>query len=415
MLPEKIKSARVIEDPDEIYKFITQRAREHPSGPAIRTHSEEGYIIEPSSPTGIVVDKGRHKLPSADELKVLVEARGMPWRDDFVGRSELFWTSDERVDGDGDIVRQNWDFSRYEKLSRVLHAHNWAGLPIGRSVRWDIVKRNEEDFKGPALLQVFLFAPQDVNPMGELIRNMVKARFLTETSVGFLPLKIIHVEDEDERAKLGLGRWGLIFDRSKLIETSTCAVACNEGAHVLNSLKASRDSGFLKADHQDMVRSLVAARHKEDLMHEESIGILTSGFDKTVCDVFKELFPTEVKEPTTTVTLDDADYVSIERLQKQIDEIKKVQAEVAEELIGWFKNLKAGLVDLYPTDRTIQDSVQGKQDPEDKDDDDDDDEELLDELDDDDDDDDESVESDPNGRSQPVGSSYLEEIFGDSD
>lgn len=325
---------RVLTDPDEIAKAIVERAKHAASGISYR-QGDDGIIVQQETPTGLVCDKASTapKLPDADETRALVEALGMPWRDDYAGRIEHFWTSDERVDLAGDIVRQNWDFQMYERLSRVLHGHDWGGVPIGRSILWEVRDRTDKasGYKGPSLYQVFLFATEDVSPDGDQKFRLIKARFMTETSVGFYPLKIIHVEDEDDRKKLGLGRWGVIFDHNMLVETSTCTVACNDGAQVAAALTTGKEKGLVVAEDFEGVRRIVASDKPE--------------LDRTICDVFKSLFG--VKQAPT-----------VEDCQKQIDELRRMQAETSDTVLGFLKNLRDGVAGLYPAQDVTREEPQ---------------------------------------------------------
>lgn len=409
-------NVKVLEDPDEIFKFLQERRRRQSACPAIRM-TEDAFIVELDGASGLV-DK-RVKLPTEQELRRLTTERGIPWRDDFAGRFEQFWTSDERVDGAGDIVRQSWDFSRYEKLSRVLHAHNWGGLPVGRSVMWDVRDRTDgKEYKGPALYQVFLFATADMNPEAAKIHALVKSRFLTETSVGFFPLKILHVEDDKDRKELGLGRWGVVFERNQLVETSTCAVACNDGAQIAAGFTAMRDEGILEAGDLDLIRSLVADDGTKSVETRNAT-------DAAVCGVFKELFPESGQDD-----VDDDDEDGDESYVTAAD-LRRVGAELREELFGVLNNLKTGLVDLYDKDESTEDEDEDEEDDDedledvDEDDDDADDHDDLDDEDDEDPDEDYEVEDDeddededePGGDgddadAEPVGAAYLDTLFG---
>lgn len=170
-------------------------------------------------------------LPAAEDLQKLANKAGLPWDSSYLDRTFPVWSSDERVNRYGDIDRQNWDFRNYNRNPIVLLSHAWDALPIGGSIYHKVEKREDGDYKGPALKQFMVFATKEMNPVADSVQRLWKARFLRTVSVGFRANKVIDVPDPEERKALGLGSWGLIFDDLELMEVSPCSVPALPSAH----------------------------------------------------------------------------------------------------------------------------------------------------------------------------------------
>lgn len=166
-----------------------------------------------------------------DELKKKCEKAGIPWDEAYVGRAHPVWSSDQRVNRYGDIDLQNWNFDNYNKNPIVLLSHQWDALPIGASLSHEVQQRVDGSYVGPALRQTMLFATKDMSAVADSVNRLWSARFLRTVSVGFYAGRVIDVEDNEERAKLGLGKWGLIFDNLELVEVSPCSVPALPSAH----------------------------------------------------------------------------------------------------------------------------------------------------------------------------------------
>jgi hypothetical protein len=226
-------SAAVIDDVDEIAALL----REH-EDLACGDDDEPRLLKQTGS-----VDDG---VPPLAELERLAKKRSIPWRAEYEQQVAAFFASDERVDAHGDIVRQNWNFDAYNANPVVPFAHDWHAPPIGNALDWQRRPREAKDYKGPALWMLLLFASEDDYEFAGQVNRLVKSRLLRGVSVGFKPLEVLHVEDPKEREKLGLGRWGLVFNKNQLLEVSVVTLPANQGA--LSVLARSR--GLLAGDLQ---------------------------------------------------------------------------------------------------------------------------------------------------------------------
>jgi len=228
----EIKSGVEIESED-LLSFFRSR-REEGIRDAVMLHQDSGLLItcKDSQVRGLSLPGGM----SADKIKSLVSKRGMPWRDEYASRVIPYWGSDERVDGMGDIVRQDWIFETFEKNSPMPFSHSWNQPPVGRIIGWEVVKRRPKEeeekdgYKGPALFLAGLFATKEDSALADSIFRLAKARILVGGSVGFHSRKTINIQDSKERAALGLGKWGLVFEQNELIEFSPTTIPANPGA-----------------------------------------------------------------------------------------------------------------------------------------------------------------------------------------
>lgn len=124
-----------------------------------------------------------------------------------------FVISTSALDRDSDIVDvDGWELQNYLANPVVLWAHNYSQPPVGvaQSV-W------MEDGK---LLATDRFTPQEINPFGHMVYQMVRGRFLRATSVGFRPIE--YVLNDDHK--------GYDFNRQELLEHSIVPVPANPEA-----------------------------------------------------------------------------------------------------------------------------------------------------------------------------------------
>lgn len=167
----------------------------------------------------------------AEDFKRMAETKGLPWQDSYQGRAHPVWASDQRVNRYGDIDLQNWNFTNYDVNPVILLSHQWDALPIGASIDHQVMQRSDAGYNGPALRQIMLFATPEISQIADSVNRLWAARFLRTVSTGFFPGKVIDVEDPKERADLGLGKWGMLFDDNELVELSPCSVPALPSAH----------------------------------------------------------------------------------------------------------------------------------------------------------------------------------------
>lgn len=135
--------------------------------------------------------------------------------------------SDESKDSVGDrILVKGWDLERFKANPQLLWTHDQRILPLGTVERvWKGRVAGE-----PALLTESRFHEADENPQAPLVEKLVAKGAIPGVSVGFVPLKMIFPESEKDREKLGLGPWGVLHEKSELLELSVVPVPANANA-----------------------------------------------------------------------------------------------------------------------------------------------------------------------------------------
>lgn len=235
------KSAVVLEAPDDIQNFLHNRtvANSRPDSFSCREGSPNGeYDLSIIQRGGLCAVE--RTLPTEDELAAMARKRNIAWEPESRNRVIQWWASDERVDRDGDIIRQDWNLANYANNPILLYGHEWESPPIGASLNEEVSDRETrgaKKYKGPGMLMTLLFADEQRNAFGDAIYRMAKAGFIRTGSVGFYPGRIIRVEDDEERDKLGLGPWGVIMENNELLEFSIVTIPSNVGAHQLSAAK----------------------------------------------------------------------------------------------------------------------------------------------------------------------------------
>jgi hypothetical protein len=175
-----------------------------------------------------------------DAAKKRAESLGFAWYPEAESSMVTFYASDERVDWHGDIVMQEWDFSAYEDNPVLLDSHQWGAPPIGGSLDWKVVERTDDKYKGPALAISVLFTQEGVYDWADTIKRLVLSGFLKTCSVGFFPGEVLDVKDQEERKKLGIGQWGMVFSKNSLVELSPTSVPANCGSHAVSNPTKAR-------------------------------------------------------------------------------------------------------------------------------------------------------------------------------
>lgn len=235
----KILSAKALSE--EELKAVWERYRK---AGAVGKDSEGADFLQQASGCTVLADQD--PAYTAKELREVVERAGLKWKEGYDGRVKRFRASDETVDSYGDIILQNgWDLKRYKKNPVLMYGHDYKGLPIGSCVKMAVEDK--------ALMMDHLFALGDDYPFADTCFKLVDSRILKGNSVGFIPRKIMQVDDPDERKKLGLGKYGVVFVKSELLEDSVVSIGANPNALVQNSLNDAVRKGILTGDDVERV------------------------------------------------------------------------------------------------------------------------------------------------------------------
>lgn len=179
-------------------------------------------------------------------------------------RTISFIASDETTDRMGDIVSvKGWDLRNFRSNPIILLQHN-PDNPIGTGK----ATKGQKPGGDPALLMDITFAPADASAFAEQTFQLVKAGVLRANSVGFMPIKTTRPETAEERETMGLGPYGVKFDKAELFEDSVVSVPANPAAVALAM--------------EGMVQRSVLTQDQADLFMHDGLGAQPSDyFDAT--------------------------------------------------------------------------------------------------------------------------------------
>lgn len=170
--------------------------------------------------------------------------------------------STQATDRDGSIVMQDgWDLDNYRKNPVIDWAHSWARgrseepYARGENLRTETVGNVQ------ALVGDIFFAVQESEDGARRYR-LAKSGFINAGSVGFSNLETKYVEDEEERNRLGLGRFGVVHVRHELLEFSLCTVPAHPDA-VQRALKDAVSSGAIEEKDAELAVALSDPTEKE--------------------------------------------------------------------------------------------------------------------------------------------------------
>lgn len=150
-------------------------------------------------------------------------------------RSFRFLASDETPDRSGDVIRvKGWDFKHFKSNPVALWGHDSGDLPIGSVFGFEKGAKRDGS---PALFESIKYATHEQNPKAEMIYRLVRGGIIKAVSVGFIPTKTASPDTEEKRAALGLGPYGVLYEKQEQIELSQCSIPCNPNA-LMSAAKA---------------------------------------------------------------------------------------------------------------------------------------------------------------------------------
>lgn len=131
-------------------------------------------------------------------------------------RSLTFVISTATVDRMGDTIAvDGWKLDNYRKNPVVLWAHDATSLPVAKADKvW---------IEGGRLMASAEFTPAGMARFNDAVFEMLKAGFLSATSVGFAPLKYAFTDDPQRR-------FGIDFMEQELLEFSVVPIPANAEA-----------------------------------------------------------------------------------------------------------------------------------------------------------------------------------------
>lgn len=369
-LSEKIKSlksAELITDPIQIRKALNDEQRvAHMKSTTFSQKSGDDQTDQVRK----MVGKMLPALSPGENVQELAEARGITWTDDMKDRVVPYWGSDERIDSDGDLVMQEWDFTIFEDNSVMPYSHRWGDPPIGKAIDFRVLQRKDDKYEGLALYILGLFATEEMSPFAEHIFRLVKSGFLPAISMGFYPQTVINVTDEEERQELGLGRWGYILGNNMLLEASPTTLPANSGAlRITASMNKAKQKDGLTAEDFNVLRELIrqekaskdaSAWREEDRAWAKAIKNVYSDVEVLESEPDTIIFELGLDPDTETSANDEPESGAIEALSARVEEL----AEQNKTLLSRFDKLLSVVEEGFSTHSVVlaelQESIDDK-------------------------------------------------------
>ncbi len=229
---------------------------------------------------------------SSDECKALCKSVGLEYLEGYEKRVIEHVISDETSDRVGDIMRaKGVDIENYVKNPVILFVHNGRTFPIGKSLKvWS---------SGKKVLSWGLFFDDRVDKFGvsDNAFRYIKSGAMPAVSIGFIPKIVNYPATDEERKRLGLGKYGAEYKEWELTEYSACPVPCNPNAlrRVLDeetltgsNIKFLVENKMVPEEMKNEIDTLLQKNETEEL---KSIILEMGEFSKTFKDFsdFKEL------------------------------------------------------------------------------------------------------------------------------
>lgn len=237
-------------------------------------------------------------------------------------RTKRFTITTDSVDRDGDTIAvDGWDISNYMKNPVVLWAHDSRTLPIGKAL---------EVIASPGKLSaVDEFTTRELNPLGDMVYNLVDQGFLNAVSVGFRPIKWSFNEDR------GGSGWMPAYDflEQELLEHSVVPIPANPDA-LIEARSAGIDILPLKSWAEEVLSSVEGNGLWLPRSVVERAFDIANGEKRT----FKGAAPQQSMK--VRVELENADEISeaIQRLTEAATKSGRVLSAANEKLLEEAKN-----------------------------------------------------------------------------
>lgn len=181
-----------------------------------------------------IITKAISRVPKKVQLdattcKSLCKEAGLEYLEGYEGRVFEYVVTDETPDRVGDVIKAaGVDLKNYKNNPVILAMHNRESLPIGKSIKtW--YDAPTESIKSYAL---FFDNRVDTTGTSDTIFRFVQAGALKGASIGFKPIEAYSPNNPEERKKLGIGKYGVYFTKSEMLEYSVCPIGCNPSAGV---------------------------------------------------------------------------------------------------------------------------------------------------------------------------------------
>lgn len=259
------------------------------------------------------------KVPmTPEECRKLCTAAGVEYYPGYEARVLQYTMSDETVDRYGDIVVANGcDMANYKKNAVIMTFHDYKQFPVGCCLKvW--VDKEEKKVKGWVLI-----VDDQVDPTGisDTAFRFASSGYMKAGSIGFMPKKTYRPTPE-EKEKLGMGEWGLMFKEWELMEFSLCGVPANPNAvqeSVARGMFLQKDVDLLKREFPDNeFKDFIAS--VEALIAKEKEAVASTENTVTPLEEQRSKAPDETAAPSPviTLTLEDLTKLVSESVKKEI-------------------------------------------------------------------------------------------------
>lgn len=115
------------------------------------------------------------------------------------------------------------------------------------------------------------FFDHEILPYSE-IAWLLTVEGINGSSVGFLPRKVIRIEDDKERGKLGLGRWGMLVVSSELLEVSKAPLPANQLSTGTEGGKGAEERSVLSALDRFVEQGKLGKALRDDFVRDRPVG-----------------------------------------------------------------------------------------------------------------------------------------------
>jgi hypothetical protein len=205
-----------------------------------------------------------------EHARVRAIARAKPKTIDREAGTVEWLASDETPDRMGDVILvKGWDWANWMRNPVILRNHAGDKLPLALGT--DAYKRTRDGRPGFYIAGAFL-PNEKLDEEGRLYRVLVLDGDLPASSVGFMPKKVSRPEDPKERAELGVGDFGVVYEAQELLEHSVVTVPANPNALLRKLDVLAKDGAFgaalieqVRKDLEPSTRTVVQVAKPETL------------------------------------------------------------------------------------------------------------------------------------------------------
>jgi len=247
--------------------------------------------------------KPKRVTMSVEQAKKAADGIGVEYFAGFEGRVLKYTITDQTPDRFEDVVlAKGMDSKNYEKNPIIPFAHNSWDLPIGNTIKLAI--------KGTAVEADGVFMDDSIDKSGrsDIVFKMAASGFLKAASIGFIPKKVSRPSDEEERKRLGLGRFGVLYEKWELLEWSAVTIPANPNA-LNNAFEGIERKDIEIFQQEDMDKlallKLFGDENLLDLFVEKVKALDTGVVDKTF--IIPNVLTGEPEESKATKPHDDED------------------------------------------------------------------------------------------------------------